>query len=52
MTSEEIEIERLYRIEERLGILAGAAEPTAEQVQIAISEAEQWVKEAKNNPTH
>lgn len=33
-----------YRKEERLGILCGSDEPTAEQVEIAQGEANRWLK--------
>lgn len=43
ITSEaDIEAEKRYRIEERLGIMCGAGVPTDEQLAIAIEEAEQW----------
>ena len=42
-TEEEIESERRYRIEERLGIMCGADVPTDEQLEIAIKEADEWV---------
>jgi hypothetical protein len=44
-TSEEIEAERRYRIEERLGILCGTEAPTDEQLAIAIKEADEWVRD-------
>jgi hypothetical protein len=42
---EEIEQERRYRIEERLGIMCGTDAPTDEQLAIAIKEADEWVEE-------
>lgn len=47
MTISEIQTELLYRIQERLGILCGMAEPTLEQREIAESEARQWVEEER-----
>ena len=44
-TVEEIEAERRYRIEERLGIVCGAEAPTDEQLELAIAEADTWVRE-------
>jgi hypothetical protein len=43
MTDEELKIEMDYRIQERLGILCGAAEPTPEQLKLATAEADQWL---------
>jgi hypothetical protein len=42
ITPEEIEAERRYRMEERLGILCGADVPTDEQLEIAVREANEW----------
>ena len=42
MTPEEIQSEKLYHIEERLGILCGADVPTDEQLEIAVREANEW----------
>jgi hypothetical protein len=42
---EQIEQERRYRIEERLGIMCGTNVPTDEQLAIAIREADEWVLE-------
>ena len=39
MTPEESQTEWRYRVEERLGILAGAGEPTPEQRALAVREA-------------
>jgi hypothetical protein len=47
-TLEEIEAERRYRIEERLGILCGADVPTDEQLAISIKEADEWVRDYLN----
>jgi hypothetical protein len=33
-----------YRYDERLGILCGKDEPTDEQIKIAKSEADEWLK--------
>lgn len=44
-TPEEIEAERRYRIEERLGIMCGAEAPTDEQLEIAVREGNDWVLE-------
>ena len=41
-TELEIELEKQYIREERLGILCGAAMPTPEQQKIADEEAQQW----------
>jgi hypothetical protein len=43
-TPDEIEAERRYRIEERLGILCGADVPTDEQLAIAVREVDEWVR--------
>jgi hypothetical protein len=40
--SDYIATEKRYRIEERLGILCGASKPTAAQMNIARSEADDW----------
>ena len=45
ITPEDIEAERRYRIEERLGILVGDGVPTDEQLEVAITEADTWVRE-------
>lgn len=45
LTLEDIEAERRYRIEERLGIMCGAGVPTDEQLELAIAEADTWVRE-------
>lgn len=42
ITIEDIQAEKLYRIEERLGILCGAEVPTDEQMEIAVREANEW----------
>lgn len=44
-SEEEIEAERRYRIEERLGIMCGDGTPTDEQLNIAIVEANDWMME-------
>lgn len=41
-TESEIEEERRYRIEERLGIMCGDGVPTDEQLAIAIKEGDEW----------
>jgi hypothetical protein len=43
-TPEEIEAEQRYRIEERLGIMCGAEVPTDEQLEIAVREADEWMR--------
>lgn len=45
MTTPELEKEKYYRYEERLGILCGTAEPTSEQMEIARKEADATVTE-------
>lgn len=45
ITPEDIEAERRYRIEERLGIMCGTDAPTDEQLELAIAEADTWVRE-------
>lgn len=42
-TEEQIEEERRYRIEERLGIMCGEGIPTDEQLEVAVREADEWV---------
>lgn len=49
MSPEELAAERLYRIQERLGILCGSGEPTIEQIEIAEQEAEEWVRRHLNS---
>jgi len=41
----DLDIEIQYRLQERLGILCGAEEPTNQQVQIALEEIEKFKKE-------
>ena len=41
-TKEQIEAEKAYRREERLGILCGQDKPTKEQAELARREAEDW----------
>ncbi len=36
--------ERTYLIQERLGLLCGSATPTAQQMAIAVKEADAWVE--------
>lgn len=48
MTTDELQEEVQYRIEERLGILCGADDPTPEQLKIANDEADQWAR--RNHP--
>ena len=45
MSWEDIETERRYRMEERLGIMCGTDVPTDEQLAIAIREADEWAEE-------
>ncbi len=42
LNEQDIEDERRYRIEERLGIMCGSDVPTDEQLAIAIKEADEW----------
>jgi len=42
VTPAEITTERRHIIETRLGILCGPRQPTREQINIAISEADRW----------
>jgi hypothetical protein len=51
LTPEEVEAERRYFIEERLGILCGADVPTDDQLDMAIREADEWVLEYYKNLT-
>jgi hypothetical protein len=51
ITLEEIQSEKLYRIEERLGILCGADVPTDEQMEIAVREASEWEAAYRNLST-
>lgn len=48
MTSEEIRTEYQYRIDERLGILCPLREPTTAQMEIAQSEADDWLASYTN----
>lgn len=48
MTTDELQEEVQYRIEERLGILCGAETPTPDQLKLANDEADQWARE--NHP--
>lgn len=48
MTEKELQIERKYRYEERLGILCGTSIPTAEQSNIAREEADAAVRELRS----
>ena len=41
----ELQEERMYRIEERLGILCGEEPATDDQLAMAIKEADEWVIE-------
>lgn len=43
---QEIEVEVLYRVTERLGILCGIDEPTVEQAKIAAAEGEAYRRKA------
>lgn len=42
VTDSEIEAEKEYRFQERLGILCGDAEATREQMEIAHNESNDW----------
>lgn len=42
LSDKEIEAERKYIIEERLGILCGTGEPNADAVAYAIEDADNW----------
>lgn len=46
-TEEQLATEWLYRHTERLGILCGSAEPTAEERKIAIAEADECIERIK-----
>lgn len=48
-TAAQIEAEKQYRIQERLGIMCGADKPTNKQTEIARQEADHWdfVRECK-----
>lgn len=41
-TLKDIEREKEYRIQERLGMMVGSGEPTEEQLEIARREADDW----------
>lgn len=45
----ELDIEIQYRLQERLGILCGADEPTPLAIQIALEEIEQYKKNHASN---
>ncbi len=45
MTEKEIRAEWMYRKEERLGHLCEDREPTQSQLDIAITEADQWLRD-------
>jgi len=42
MTERELQAEKAYRVNERLGILCGSLKPTAEQFALARKEADEW----------
>lgn len=46
----ELDIEIQYRLQERLGILCGAEEPTPIAIKIALEEIEQYKKQHDSNP--
>ena len=46
----ELDIEIQYRLQERLGILCGAEEPTLLAIKIALEEIEQYKKNHDSNP--
>lgn len=46
MTREE-KIEFDYRVAERLGMLCGASKPTPDQCEIAVSEANAWLRQSR-----
>jgi hypothetical protein len=50
-TKSELEAEHRYRVQERLGILCGSAEPTPEQLAIATMEADEWLFQARQQQT-
>ena len=45
----ELDIEIQYRLQERLGILCGAEEPTPLEIKIALEEIEQYKKNHDSN---
>lgn len=47
----DLEAERRYVIEERLGILCGDGVPTDEQLELAVCEGDEWVLEYHKNLT-
>lgn len=44
MTPQELELERQYLIDERLGIMCGNNEPTVEQIRLAVEYAQQEIE--------
>jgi hypothetical protein len=50
MTSKELDSEIQYRLQERLGILCGAEEPTPLAIKIALEEIEQYKKHYASQP--
>ena len=48
LTSEDLQAEWNYRYQERVGIMAGAAEPTGDQEVIAMNEADEAIERLKN----
>ena len=47
MNAQELDAEWTYRMEERLGIMCGMDEPTAEQFCIAVAEADEAMEKLK-----
>lgn len=52
MTIKDLDAEWTYRMEERLGIMCGMDEPTAEQFCIAMAEADEAVEKLKQQHEH
>lgn len=51
MSLKELYEEHEYRISERLGILCEDRQPTAEQMEIAQREADEWLRETTRKPS-
>ena len=49
LTETEIQTEKRYRYEERLGILCGSNPPTSEQLRIASTEAAEWERDYRES---
>jgi excinuclease UvrABC nuclease subunit len=47
MTEQEIQTEKKYRYAERLGILCGTNDPTPEQIEEAMKDADEYEKTAR-----